>query len=229
MPGGPAMGISEDWPIVAACSNSLTLAGEERCVIENIVGGEHPAQDHAVCELVATHPGPHHALVQIAGDQETWLVWDSDGLRELRRHAACSLTIPLAQHGLQETTSCMLFDGHFGPHPCGSGLWWWGDCDTRGFVPAQEAVTAHADQARAVDEAVGAYAAVIGHGVDAPTNIATRRRKKLIASRDSAREALAAAVWHGGTSRAETDALRRRRDTAQRDLDELNECHSETE
>lgn len=63
----------------------------------------------------------------------------------------------------------------------------------------------------------------IGAGVGVVADIGRHRYQKLVASRDSAREVLAMAGWHGETSRAETDALRRRRDTAQRELDELNE------
>ncbi|SIH19819.1 Uncharacterised protein [Mycobacteroides abscessus subsp. abscessus] len=68
----------------------------------------------------------------------------------------------------------------------------------------------------------------IGTCVGVVTDIATHRHQKLVVSRDSAREALAKAVWNGGTSRAELDALRGRRDAAQRELDELNERHKKT-
>lgn len=68
----------------------------------------------------------------------------------------------------------------------------------------------------------------IGTGVGGVTDIATHRYQKLASSRDSAREALAKAVWNGGTRRADMDALRWRRDAAQREMDELNQRHETT-
>lgn len=67
-------------------------------------------------------------------------------------------------------------------------------------------------------------APAIGTGV--VTDRATHRCRKLIVTRDSALITLAMAVWHGGTSRAEMDAIAR--DAAQRELDELNERHNKT-
>jgi hypothetical protein len=62
----------------------------------------------------------------------------------------------------------------------------------------------------------------IGTGVSVVTDISKRRYEKLVARRDFAREGLASAIWHGGTSQAEMDGLRRRRDIAQRNLDECS-------
>lgn len=131
-------GISEDWPVVQACNDTVVPTADECALIEGIAGGDHPAQDQHRCELVAGHRGPHHALAQIANHHETWLAWDDFGLREFRSHRGCPLEIPLAQQGMGTTLICMLFDGHEGPHPCGIGidLWWWGTDDLAALVGA---------------------------------------------------------------------------------------------
>lgn len=127
-------GVSWEWPIVERCGEVVVMTDEEREAIENTEGGEYPSQSTGWCALAAGHGGPHHAVVQNVGDgHETWLVWEgAPGLREFRRRANCQLEIPLARERLSATSTCMLFDGHPGPHPMEvPDVWWWGDCKLR--------------------------------------------------------------------------------------------------
>lgn len=134
LPAG--IGISEDWPIVHTCNGWLVPTADECSLVESISGGDHPPHDQYWCELLAGHRGPHYALAQIADHHETWLAWDTSGLREFRSHNGCPLEIPLAQQGMDTVLVCSLFDGHEGPHPCGIDLWWWGTANPAALVGA---------------------------------------------------------------------------------------------
>lgn len=129
-------GISEDWPIVQACNETVVPTTDECVLIDGIGDGDHPAQDQYRCELIDGHRGPHHSLAQIANHHETWLAWSNSGLREFRSYNSCPLEIPLAQQRRETTFACMLFDGHEGPHPCGIDLWWWGTDNLAALVGA---------------------------------------------------------------------------------------------
>lgn len=129
-------GISEDWPIVQACNDTVVPTADECALIDGIAGGDHPAQDQYQCELIDGHRGPHHSLAQIANHHETWLAWDASGQREFRSYNGCPLEIPLAQQRRETALACMLFEGHEGPHPCGIDLWWWGTDNLAALVGA---------------------------------------------------------------------------------------------
>jgi hypothetical protein len=124
--------VSWEWPIVVRCRETVVLTAEERRWIDNMVGGEYPSQETGRCAIAAGHRGPHHAVAQNVGDgHETWLVWGGGtGLREFRRLANCTLEIPLARTMLEATSTCMLFEGHQGPHAMPDPqFWWWGEGD----------------------------------------------------------------------------------------------------
>ncbi len=67
------------------CCVAIDLTPEEIAQLNVIPDGAHIVDAVRPCEIQKGHDGPHMTLGQTgAGDQEWWLLWDVDGLREIR-------------------------------------------------------------------------------------------------------------------------------------------------
>jgi hypothetical protein len=72
-----------------------------------------PAVAH--CSLERGHDGPHQDLGQLDADNEHWLTWDEEGLREIHRDSGCPARTP-ADAAEEDTEPCLLPSGHTGRH-----------------------------------------------------------------------------------------------------------------
>lgn len=96
------------------CSVATVLTAEEQATLEAL-DGDHQVEDTLHCEIQQGHDGhPHMSLGQALNPDEWWLVWDDDGVRDLKVLPPCEVEDPTSTH------QCVLPLYH--PGRCGFAL-----------------------------------------------------------------------------------------------------------
>ncbi|MGH9059986.1 MAG: hypothetical protein ACRDZY_10800 [Acidimicrobiales bacterium] len=110
------------------CDASITASPAVSHELVAVPDGMHEIPRVLICELVSGHAGPHAALGQHGGSPtdgwaSRWVRW-SDPVIVLA--GPCPAEVTAAQgfvDPVDPTRSCLLADGHPGPHGCGD-MWW---------------------------------------------------------------------------------------------------------
>jgi hypothetical protein len=99
-----------------SCGAATELSAGEQAQLDAVPHAANVIERVMRCDLHADHDGQHFALGQPGDDTEWWLRWQP-GEREIVKLVPCPATEPPEPSDIhQESTLCLLFEGHPGEH-----------------------------------------------------------------------------------------------------------------